>query len=58
MSFVRRLAGHAQGLGDLLPRPSLVNRTLHGFAFHAVGEPSKTDDRRDREAQLLGMGAA
>ena len=56
MSLVRRLARHPERLGDLLPRPALVNRTFHGLALHAVGESAETDDRRDRGGGILGRG--
>ena len=56
MSFVRRLACHAQGLGDLLPRPSFVNRAFHRLALHAIGEPAQSQDCCDRGGGVIRRG--
>jgi len=56
MSLVRCLAGHAQRLGDLLPRPAFVNCTFHCLALHAVGQAAKADDCRDRDSGIVGRG--
>jgi hypothetical protein len=53
MSFVRRLARHAQRLGDLLPGPPLVNRAFHRLALHAVRETSEADDCRDGSGRVF-----
>lgn len=56
MPLVGRLARDAQCLGDLLPGPPFVNRTFHRFAFHAVGQPTEADDRRDRRSRVVWGG--
>ena len=56
MSLVGCLARHAQGLGDLLPRPLIVNRAFHRLPFHAVGELAESDDRRERGGGVIRGG--
>jgi len=56
VSFMGRLTRHAQRPGDLLPRPSVVNRAFHRIPLHAVGEPAEADDRRNRGGRVFGRG--
>ncbi len=56
MSLVRRLACHAQRLGDLLPCPAIVNRTFHRLTLHPISEASEADHRGDRGGRVIGRG--
>ena len=56
MSLVRRLARHAQRLGDLLPGPPLVNRAFHRLPLHAVRETSEPDDCRNGSGRVVRSG--
>jgi hypothetical protein len=53
MSLVRGLTGDPEGLGDVLPRPTLSHRTLHGITFHSIGEPAEGDDRSELAGGIL-----
>ncbi len=53
MSLMRRLARHAQRLCNLLPGPSLVNRTLHCLTLHPIRKSPEADDRRDRGSRVI-----
>lgn len=56
MSLVSRLTRDAQGLGDLLPGPPLVNRAFDRLPLHAVRETSEPDDCRNGSGRVVRSG--
>src|SRR3954447_25930314 len=54
--LVDRLPGDAEPLGDLRPRPPVLERALDLRVLHAVGEAAERDDGGEAVGGALGMG--